>query len=470
MHEAYVPVVELADGMILGGPTWLERIAHNCDLSYSMAHRYTGFFSQAWCVSMGQGLKTVWAGETSFHSAHPTLEFSAWVGIPAPDASQPYAELQIYYGGGWHALVTDTNQGDHWLDDANDVNGVVSYDISSYYNDGDIVRARLVVAGNGNTGCTNAATFRALLTGRTGFPDWPNFPTFAGSPTVHTAADFNTLRDATRYLKLCNERPLLGSEMGEFSHSQWNAYEDLVRWAFRAGGAQKLHLECTTACSDTVYIGVYLCDEQFPYGPNGGNRIRTLATYTTDGNQTLDVDISANVTTGTRYSIIIGGMGGASITINYAHLKDNTGLTRPYTYTTGEFAHGAIPSATTLNNLAADLEAQKPAVGKASPNWYEHEFSGQTTQFQDAGDQHIFTFINRKFKFCHTWPYLRYRGAGRLWSADLAHSQALSDTDPAGGDNLLDLRTLAWLAVGDWYFVQNDDSSVILTAYEDWMA
>jgi hypothetical protein len=198
--------------------------------------------------------------------------------------------LQLYYSDAWHDLVSDTNAGAHWFDDAHDVNGVISNDVSGHYADGDMVRARLLVAGDGASAVTSAAVYRAVLGGASfEWPDstpltWPSWPTWTNA-SAHHASDFNTLRAAAEYLRRCAQRPAIATEKGWAENTQGGSgdYQTLFRWSFRLGGQQELHLTMTTAdCNDPDdFIEVYIEDEQFPHGANGSTRLATLAKYTT---------------------------------------------------------------------------------------------------------------------------------------------------------------------------------------------
>jgi len=487
MHESWQPVVELATGMMLGGRSWLNAIARDADGAYGMSHGLLGLQSQSWYAPPGQGVKTCWEGETVYQTAHPTFEFSAWVDLPNP-ALAAYAKLQLYYAGAWNDVggnKTDTSAGAHWFDDVEDTAGVISFSISGgpyNYATGDVVRARLITNGDGVSGVTSAFIYRALLTGTTGFLTWPTWPAWT-TATPHTAAEFNMLRTAAMYLKECNERPWLGSESGIGSHGQPGNDDEqcLFRWTFRLGGAQNLHLEMTTSlCDADSNIIVYLDDEQYPHKAPGA-RLAELARYVTNAAQVLDADLSA-YTVGTRYCIEIGRLNGPSTKpvadVARIYLNDLAGVTR--TTALGEFVYGDQTPATgdgSIDEIADDLEAMKPAVLKASPCWYEHEFATYHGHDQGARDGvGLAELLGRRWVITHIYPYLRWRGAGRIASLALGddgaplYSCTLADTDPAGGPQVFELKALNWLAHGDAYSVADDGADTLLTAYEDFEA
>lgn len=487
MHDAIQPVVALLDGMVLGGGSWLNAIARDADLAWGMSHGVLGLQSQSWYAPPGQGVKTCWEGETVYQTAHPTLEFSAWVDLPDP-ALAAYAALGLYYGGAWHDDVkVDTEVAAHWFMDAEDTAGVLSITISGApynYAEGDVVRARLTTNGDGVSGVTSAFIYRALLTGTTGFPTWPTWPAWT-TATAHPDSDFNMLRTAAMYLQECNERPWLGTETGIGSHGQ-EAYEEVMRWGFKLGGVQNLHMEITTSnCTaapppDVSRVYVSIQEEQFPHGPAEGAGTWNLATYTTNGAQTLNADLSG-YTVGTRYCICLAVEHGVADPNPHAdvaacYLNDLAGVTRPNA--PGEFKHKDQPPATgdgSLDELADDLEAMKPAVGKASPNWYEHEFATYHGHDQGALDGvGLVEILGRRWVITHIYPYLRVRGAGRIASLTLGpdgaplYSYSFGDTDPADGEQVIELKGFAWLAGGDRYSVTDDGAKTLRMAYEDW--
>ncbi len=475
MEDAYTPVVALQTGMVLGSDSWLNAIARNADLAYGYAHGPQGLFSQSWFIPPGLGIYTIWEGVTVYDGCHVNLNFSAWVAV----ADGKYAMLQLYYDNAWHDFVADTSAGEHWFDDANDVGGVVSYNISSYYSAGDIVRARLLTedSGAGNT------VYRATLGGAAfKWPDnsaltWPSWPAWTNN-TAHSAGDFNTLRTAVEYLRRCAQRPTLGTEKGYAEHLQGGAgdYQTLFRWSFRLGGQQELHMTLTTqGCLDPDdWIGVFIEDEQYPHGPNGSTRLATLATYTTDGNKTLDADLSA-YSVGTYYTIEVGRKrtaAGPSATVTSCWLRDLAGVARANT--PGVFAYGTKPTAATLTALSADLEDMKPVNASDSPLWYEHPFAtirGMNQEhYQVAPAIQLYHYAVHQWGIAHLYDYIYWAGAGQIVSADGLHRESLSDSAPAGQVQAIDTRRFNWLAKGDRYTAQDTSSGQLLTIFEHWEA
>ncbi|MEN6303011.1 MAG: hypothetical protein ABFD96_09830, partial [Armatimonadia bacterium] len=359
MHDSWRDIVALTDGMVLGAATWLEPLARNTDLAYGMAHRPEALFASAWYTLPGQGVITIWEGETVYDPQHDHLNFSAWVSLPAADASTPYAHLEIYYADAWHVLAAeDTLDYAGWFDEEHcgagssehDKDGVVSYDISAWYQPGDIVHARLVAAGDGNTGVTTGQVYRACLGGFA--PEWPDntaiawpdpFPTWQ-EVTPHAAADFNALRDAAEYLRQCAERPVLGEAVATMSHLQGEATLIEGHWTFRKSGCDKLTCVIESSqCDDDNYVVVFCADEQYPHGPNGGTTSAVTGTpIKTNTTTTLSYDMSA-LTTGEYYSILVGTQGTAVAGVTSLHVADLAGAAP--TYQPGSFAHNQIPTA-----------------------------------------------------------------------------------------------------------------------------
>lgn len=458
--------------MVLGSATWLDAIARNADLAYGVAHGPQGLFSQSWITPGGQGEFTAWEGVTPYDGCHVYFNFSAWVNV----ASGGYAKLQLYYSDAWHDLVSDTNAGAHWFDDAHDVNGVISNDVSGHYADGDMVRARLLVAGDGASAVTSAAVYRAVLGGASfEWPDstpltWPSWPTWTNA-SAHHASDFNTLRAAAEYLRRCAQRPAIATEKGFAEHTQGGSgdYQTLFRWSFRLGGQQELHLTLTTSGCQAPddYVVVYIEDEQYPHGGSGASRLATLATYTSDGNQTLNANLSG-YTVGTYYTIEVGrrrSTTNPAAEVTSCWLRDLAGVTRANT--PGTFAYKDRPSASDLDRLADDLEDMKPAAGKGSPLWYEHTFATLRGMDQSGG---YYNYPEHGWGIAHIHDYIYWVGAGQIVSADGENVETLSDSSPAGQVQVMEARRLVWLAKGDRYTGRDAGSHQLLTLFEHWEA
>lgn len=471
-------MVELADGMVLGGPTWLNAVARDADLAYGMAHRPNALFAQSWYPAPGQGQIVVWEGETVYDGASVNFKFSAWVDLPAAEGGEdppppPFAKLQIYYSAAWHDLVVeDTASTAGWLDDEHDVDGVISNDISAFYTVGDLVRARVLVQGNGNVGTTSVYIYRAILGGYTPeWPDstaiaWPTWPIWTGA-TAHPATDFNMLRDAAEYLKQAAEQPLLSEAVATYEHLQGSAELEVARWSFRKGGQDKLTVVVvTTNCSVTDYAKVYIAEDQDPHGP--GTLTKTvIATITTDTTTTMSYDMSA-LTTGLYYCIILGQRDVVHTQVTNVHMADLAGETRANP--PGTFAHGNQPDETDVDALADDLEDMRPIDSKGSPLWYEHGFSTFRPGCGDVDPVGKWLYTGRRWLMFKTFGYLSWIGAGELVSYDGMYTHALTDSSPAGETQLLELSTLTWMATGDWYYVQDSDDGAIETCYENWQA
>lgn len=471
MHDAWQPVVQLADGMVLGAGSWLDALARDADLCYGFAHRPEAPFAHSWISPPGQGIWTAWEGETRYDGAQRTLEFSAWVELPNP-VGDAYAKLQLFYSGAWHDIGngTDVSPGAHWFRDDLDIAGVVFYDVSAYYSVGELVHARLIVNGDGATAVTSAWVYRACLSGTIGFPTWPTWPAWTDT-TPHTAADFNTLRSASEYLKCCCERPILAEAVADLSHGQNDAEETLARWSFRKAGPDRLRLQVTTTnCDATRYVRLYLQDEQFPHGPNGGSRT-TIASITSDTTTVVSYDASA-LTLGQYYCVEVAAFREAAqpephVVIQSIHIDDLGGEAR--SHVPGIFAFGDKPTAVQIDTLADDLQDMQPAPGMVSPLWPEHQFATYRPFNRDA-DQPLSLFhtSGRKWGLQHTYPYLVYHGPAKLVSANGDYSYTLPDSRPSGSTMIFELKSLTWLAPGDWYAVE--DTGSLQFAFENWEA
>lgn len=482
MHSSYMPVVELQDGMVLGSASWLDAIARDADLAYGFAHRPLGLLSQSWFIPPGQGEYTIWEGVTVYDGCHVNLKFSAWVSVPTGG----HVTLQLYYSDAWHDFKVDANAGSHWFDDAEDVSGLLSLDISAHYAAGDVVRARLICEGDGASAVTSGHVYWAGLGGVSfEWPDgtpltWPSWPTWT-TASAHSAADFNTIRSAAEYLKRCAEQPVIGTEKGLAYHSQGGSgdEQELFRWAFRLGGQQELHLTVTTdECVDAGdCIKVYIEDYQYPHGPSGASRLATLATYTTNAAQTLNADLSG-YTVGTYYCISVNRIRtttSPTAEVTSCYLRDLAGVTR--TTTPGTFAYKDRPAATgdgSVDELADDLEAMKPVDTAASPLWYEHVFATIRGMNQEhyqvsPGTQH-YHYDTHHWGLGHLYDYIYWVGAGRIISADGANVETLSDSSPAGQVQVVEARQFTWLAKGDRYTAEDAGSNQLLTIFEHWEA
>ena len=481
-------MVELATGMILGGPSWLNAVARNADLAYGMAHRPNGLFSQSWYLSTPQGVKTVWQGETVYDGKHANMNLSAWADLPAAAASNPYAKLQLYYAAAWHdvtpaiELATSGAAVSGWIGDYDDVDGVLTFDISYAYNIGDIIRARIVVQGNGNTGTTSVRVYRACLGGfAPEWPDstaitWPTFPTWSNA-TPHSAANFNTLRNGAEYLKQCAERPLVGEECVTAQHRNGDA-QIVAAWSFRKGGQDKLTVVVvSTRCDGSNPIKLFIADEQYPNGANTTTTVQLGSSITTNTTTTFSIDLTATdapflpLTMGDYYSILLQATDEAVAQVTSIHMADLAGETRANVPPPSEdLAHGEQPTAIEVAKISDDMKDMQPVGTVGSPLWYEHTFSTHRGFNQDAEAEmlSLFHYSGRRWRFWHTFPYLRYRGGGRITSDTGAYTASLGDSSPAGGDQIFELDSLPWLASGDWYYVQDTDNAQILTAYEDW--
>ncbi len=476
MHTAWQPVVELYDGMVLGAGSWLDAIARNADLLYGFAHRPEPPFAQSWMEPPGQGAYTAWEGETRYDGAQGTLEFSAWVELPDP-VGDAYAKLQLFYNDAWNDLPDnagiDTSAGAHWFKDDADVDGVVSYDISGFYSPGELVHARLIVNGDGASAVTSAWVYRALLSGDEGFPFWPTWTEWTDTYAM-SDGDFNYLRTAAEYLKLCAERPVLAEAVAELWHTQEDAEETLARWSFRKGGQDRIRVQITTTgCDATRYVRVYLQDEQYPHGPSGGTRT-TLQTITTDDTTVVAYDMSA-LDMGERYCIEVASYRQAAAeephaVIDSVHVDDLGGETRANV--PGTFLFANQPDVADVETLADDLQDMQPVAESGSPLWPEHVFSSYRpfNRHTESLPSLVTTYriSNRAWGILHTYDYLRYHGPAKIVSADGEYSYSLPDSNPTGSTSVFELKSLTWLAKGDWYAVE--DTGNLQFAFEDWEA
>jgi hypothetical protein len=114
--------------------------------------------------------------------------------------------------------------------------------------------------------------------------------------------------------------------------------------------------------------------------------------------------------------------------------------------------------------MVNDIVQMKDVAGSQSPIWPQHMLQPFLV-WSEQGTQH---YQGQRYRITHRWRYLRWRGAGKVISADRLNEQALSDTDPAGESQVLDLDGLEWLDYGMAYLVESYGTNVLLVAYEDY--
>jgi len=475
MLRAWPPLRQTADDELLGAETWLNPLVRRCNWCYGQAHAPLYPFRQAWCEP-AHGVYAVWQGELPYDAAHTTLYFSGWVDN---DADGTFS-LQVYAdaGGGddWQTLATDSANQDgaaHYFGESQWVNYDVSTAGTGYDYPDDIIRARLISTDNAST--DRAYGFMAYLTGTTGFTTWPvPLPTFtdgAGNEPDYT--DFNDLRDMSSYDYECAQKPNLHAATGTASHTQPDAYGELYRWAFRADGRQRLHLEVTVSNYQLASDVILYIDAYNYYSGSGFARTEYIdGELNANGSYTKDIDISASLTVGDWFAVELGVLntntGSTQIAVTDIYLYDLAGTAR--TYTPSTFSHGDQVAAADLTLIKNDLNEMYPDAANESPIWLEHMFATNQLNTDADGGTLISSYRYSAHKTCcvRRWRYLKWRGAGKLVSADGSYETSLSDAATAGDLQSKDLDDVAWLDYGMEYTVQDSDANHIIVAYEDY--
>ena len=462
MIPTFEPLRQISDGEVLGADTYLNIVAARSNYLYGQAHALNGLQRQPWGSTTGA--LTVWEADTRRVPEHPTLNFSARINLVAGGSAQ----LQ-YYGSdsAWHDMPTngsDTTLGDRWFCGTENLTYTVS---GLSLPDDEILHLRFIIAGG--AGLSTATVYRAYLSGSTGLTAWPTMPTFAdGMGSVPHASDYNALRSAQDYLYQRALKPNCGSELGKATHLQTGAYEALYRWSFTYSGTQRLYIYLTVTEYVAGAVRVYINDEKFPTTGSRYNGGVPLVEITGEANQGYNFDLSGlGLTKGVRYQIELGierdGDDGCTVEVGALTLADLGGVTRTYR-PKSDWAHGDRPTAAQLNVMKNDIVQMKDDASSESPIW-PHHILQPFTVWDELG---VFRYSLQKFRITHRWRYLRWRGAGKIVSGDRQYEETLSDTDPAGESQVLDLDSLEWLDYGMDYTVEGYGTNRVLVAYEDY--
>lgn len=451
MIHAFEPLRTITDGEYPGADTYWNALASRSHWLYGQAHALNFPFAQRW----GTGIVVpIWEGETPVRSEHMTLKFSARVNLTGPSG---VARLQYYSSvGGWTDLVTDTTTGVlRFFGGATEI----TVDLTGLTPADGIWTLRLMLTGDGGWGIV----YRAYLTGTTGFTAWPGtLPTFTtGSPT--TAANLDKLRQMQQYLFDCASQPRIAVRLGTVTQQQEASYQTVYRWAFQYTGTKRLYYYLTvTGLSGGGHVYLYLIPDT--YNANAGDsRIATLMDAAADNVYSGNIDLSTyGLTVGAGYGLELVAYYGATVEVGNIVLADLGGVTRTY-IPKDHWVHGDTPTKAILDVYTNDLNQMYPASDRQSPIFSQHTFS----TWQGPATLGLLEYTAFRFRGVRRWRYLRYRGAGRLVSADGTVTVSLSDTDPAGGPQVLDLESVA-VPYGMEYYVESYGSGVIVTAYEDY--
>lgn len=449
MIHAFEPLRTITTGEYPGADTYWNALAARSHWLYGQAHALNFPFAQRW----GTGIVTpVWEGETPVRSEHMTLNFSARVNLTA---AAGVARLQYYSTGGWTDLATDTNTGSlRYFGGAEEV----TVSLAALTPADGIWTFRLMLTGDGGWGIV----YRAYLTGTTGFDAWPGIPTFTtGAPS--TAANLDKLRGMQEYLFDCACQPRVSGMMGTATHRQASSDETVYRWAFQYGATQRLYYYLTISglTGSGGHVRLYL--ETDTYDSTVDSRIATLVDETTDGTKSGNVDLSAHgLTPGAGYTLELVIYDGSTVAVGHMGLDDLGGVTRAYV-PKDDWEHGDTPTKAILDTLTSDLDEMYPAADRESPIYGQHTCA----TWHGPATVGLFDYSAFRFRGVRRWRYLRYRGAGRLVSADGTVTVSLSDTDPAGGPQVLDLESVA-VPYGMEYYVESYGTGAIVVAYEDY--
>jgi len=238
------------------------------------------------------------------------------------------------------------------------------------------------------------------------------------------------------------------------------------RHAFQYTGTQRLYYNLTTVGATADHpVWVYL--EPDTYHQDLDTRIATLSTITGDvTGQGYGIDLTAyGLTKGIGYTVEVSAGFGAQVALNNIVLHDLGGVSRSY-MPKSDWTHGDTLTAAQLNLIRDDLNQMYPTSDRQSPLYYQHNFS--SWQYPDSIQYHLDNVAEKRFRAVRRWRYLHYRGGGRLVSADGTVETSLSDTDPPGGPQVLDLESVA-VPYGMEYYVESYGGSSITVAYEDYV-
>ena len=464
MIPAFEPLRQISNGEVLGADTYLNIVAARSNWLYGQAHAPEGLQRQPFGSTTGA--LTVWEADTRRVPEHPTLNFSARINLVAGGSAQ----LQ-YYGSddAWHDMPTngsDTTAGDRWFCGTENL----TYTVSGLgIPDDEMLHLRFIIAGAGTA--SGATVYRAYLSGTTGLTVWPaSMPIFVdGAGNEPDAADFDKYRVAQKYLQQRAERPNTGSEIGTTWHTQTGSTVTLYRWSFTYSGLQRLYCYLTVWEYAGGSVSLYINNEKYPASGarlNGGYPI--VGPIAANDSTGWNVDLSAlGLTKGARYQIELtmtkDGDNGCLVEVGALTLGDLGGVTRTHT-SKSNWAHGDRPTATQLNTMVSDIVDMKDTVASESPIWPYH----QLQPFLVWAEQGVTRYQGQRYRITHRWRYLRWRGAGKIVSADRLNEETLSDSDPAGESQVLDLDNVEWLDYGMDYLVESYGTNVLLVAYEDY--
>lgn len=451
MIHAFEPLRELVDGEYPGADTYWNPLAARNHWLYGQAHGLNFPFAQRW----GSGIVApIWEGETTQRPEHTTLYFCARISLSAGGV----ARLQYYADpGGWTDVATDTDTTHlRFLGGSS----AFSVSLAGLTPADGVWTFRLQLTGAGGWG----HVYYAYLSGSTGFAAWPaSLPTFTnGLPT--NAVAVNKLREMQQHLLDCARQPRVPALMGTVTHRQTGSDETVYRWTFRYGCTQRLYYYLdVSGLSGGGHVRLYLEPATYDQGA-GDSRIATLVDAVTDGVYAGNDDLSLRgLSVGQRYGLELVAYEGAVVTVGNLVLGDLGAVTRTY-LPKDDWVHGDTPTAALLGTIRDDLDQMYPAANRQSPLWPEHDLA---TWHRPEGEYGMFTCSSNRFRGVRRWRYLRYRGAGRLVSADGTVTVSLSDTDPPGGAQVLDLESVA-VPYGMEYYVESYGSGVITVAYEDY--
>ena len=463
MIPSFGPLRQITTGELLGADTYLNPLVERSHWLYGQAHAPEGMQRQPFGSTTGA--LTVWEAEARRVPEHPTLNFCARINLVAGGSAQ----LQ-YYGddSAWHDMPangSDTNAGDRWFCATENLTYTVS---GLSIPDDEILHLRFIIAGSGTA--STATVYRGYLSGTTGLTAWPaSMPAFVdGAGNAPTAAKFNDLRVAQMYLHERAQRPNTGSEIGTAWHTQTDSTVTLYRWVFTYSGLARLYCYLTVWEYVGGTVDLYINNEKYP---DSGARLNSgdpLVSLGADHSEGYNFDLSGlGLTKGTRYQIELvmtrSGDDGFLVEVGELVLGDLGGVSRTYK-PKSNWAHGDRPTAAQLNTVADDLTEMKDVAGSESPIWPQH----QLQPFLVWAEQGTSRYQGQRYRITHRWRYLRWRGAGKIISADRLNEQTLSDSDPVGESQVLDLDGVEWLDYGMTYLVESYGTNALLVAYEDY--
>jgi hypothetical protein len=489
VRDAWEETRRLYAGEYLGAESWMQIMTRRSNWLCGRAHSPTGMFLQRTGETTTSDT-VFWEGTTYYRPEHPMLNFSARMNLAAGGAAG--ARLQYYAADEtWKPIDSDGTTGDAWFNATeNSTYDLATLGVEADLPDDGYLRLRFIVDGTGGT--TSADVYRAFMSGQVDFTGWAAMADFSDEE-VPTADQLNAIRQSQTHLLECAERIHVSEHVSTYQHTQDNAAQTLVRYAFRYDGRNRLYMYLYTAQFDNAAeeLHIYLCDEKYPASGsrlNGGTAILSVAGDTGDPINLGGVGYNWNLadyslTRGNYYQIEVVVKNIEAATSDYpilgiagAQIADTDSPTR--TYVPATFEHGDVLTHAHLNNICDDLEQMyQSTAGAESPIYPEHWISTH----QPASHNTI-TITASRIRLHHTWRWLRYASAGAvpLYVSEesvpgelpgevfIQPSTLVTLPNTDGEPALYDLSAVGGLPYGIQYYIADSGQNRILWAAEDY--